>query len=112
MEVNPKDLTEHQAPPTVDIGKVVTVKFGDDERTFLVATNGDHGEKILPSGISEDMIPENMMIVSNDAPIGKALLGKVEGDAILPDKNAAGYKKTWIGSYKHCFTRRLFSEQR
>lgn len=93
MEKSPKESIEHTTPPTVGIGKVVTVKLGGSERTFLVAS-ADHGKKILPNEVSEDMIPKGMMIVSIDAPIGKALLGKPEGEAILPDEKAAeGYKK-------------------
>lgn len=83
------EIHEDEPREVVEIGKIVTVKLGDSEKTFLVVLE----DGVLPDGISKDMLPDGVIISSVEAPIVKTLLGKVEGDIIEPNNDELASKK-------------------
>lgn len=95
-EVHENSLA-NEVSPTVEVGKVVTIMLGDNEKTFFVANE----DQVLPSGAPEDILPSGVMITELDAPIVKDLLGMTVGDAIEPENEAEiprgqGYRKLGV----------------
>lgn len=87
-----------QLEPVVQVGSVVAVEFGADghQRVFVV-TNAD---RELPDGITQDMLPEGMMLAPETMPLIKDIAGKPTGYSIKPveinSKNFPAYKREGV----------------